>query len=263
MTLLLTYHRILPGAPPDNVHVLSQHDFLRQIELIVASRIPVAAPADFSIASPRGRHRIGLTFDDGYLSDLACADTLAAHGLKGIFFVSTANIGAHGYLDAEGLRELDAMGMTVGSHSHEHVRLTTLDFAVAAAQVARSKALLEDILGKPVRDFAFPGGACTRRLLETVRAAGFDRQFTLAWGINSRAHAANGVFCRSCVVQGMSDDYFLRLISGRNNLSRKMHYLFKGAASQLLDDATYRRLRERYLGLVHSATPTGAARLVR
>lgn len=261
MTLLLTYHRILPAAPSENIHVLSQHAFLRQIDLIVGSGIPVATPSELSTLISRRRHRLGLTFDDGYLSDLVCADALAAHGLKGIFFVSTANIGARGYLDVADVRELDAMGMTVGSHSHEHVRLTTFDFAAATAQVRRSKEVLEDVLGKPVQDFAFPGGACTRRLTEMVRAAGFSRQFTLAWGINSGTHAATGVFCRSCVVQAMSDDYFLRLISGRNNLSRKMHYLLKGAASQLLDDATYRRLRERYLAFAHPGA--GAARLVR
>lgn len=263
MTLLLTYHRILPAAPSENIHVLSQHTFLRQIELIVGSRIPVASPAEFSTVVSRSSHRLGLTFDDGYLSDLVCADALAAHGLRGIFFISTANIGARGYLGAEDVRELDAMGMTIGSHSHEHARLTTVGFAEAAAQIVRSKAALEDILGKPVLDFAYPGGACTRRLTEAVRAAGFARQFTLAWGINSGTHAAAGVFCRSCVVQGMSDEYFLRLISGRNNLSRKLHYLLKGAASQLLGDSTYRRLRERYLGFAQSGAHADAARLVR
>lgn len=263
MTLLLTYHRILPSAPADNVHVLSQHGFMRQVELIVESRIPVAAPADFATPPPDGRHRIGLTFDDGYLSDLFCADALAAHGLKAIFFVSSANIGARGYLDVEDLRELEAMGMTVGSHSHEHVRLTTLDFAAATEQIRRSRAVLEDALGKPVRDFAFPGGACSRRLTAAVRAAGFERQYTLAWGTNSRTHAATGVLGRSCVVQGMSDEYFLSLIAGRNDLRRKLHYLAKSAAAQLLGDAAYRRLRERYLGLVRPAGADGAARLVR
>ncbi len=263
MTLLLTYHRIAHAADAENIHVLSQHGFLRQMELIVASGIRVAAPGEFGQVQHDGRHRIGLTFDDGYLSDLACADTLASHGLKGIFFVSSANIGAPGYLDAEDVRELDAMGMTVGSHSHQHARLTTFGFDEAVAQVRRSKALLEDVLGKPVLDFAYPGGACTRRLAEAVREAGFSRQFTLAWGINSGTDAATGVFRRSCVVQGMSDEYFLRLITGSNDLNRKLHYLLKGAASQLLGDAGYRRLRERYLGFAHPAVRTGAARMVR
>jgi len=262
MTLLLTYHRIVPNATVENIHVLSQHAFLRQVELIVSSGIRVAAPADFGDVQYDDQHRIGLTFDDGYLSDLACADALAAHGIKAIFFVSSANVGAPGYLDVEDLRELDAMGMTVGSHSHQHARLTTFDFAEAVSQVQRSKALLEDALGKPVCDFAFPGGACTRRLSAAVRAAGFSRQFTLAWGINSGTDAATGVFRRSCVVQGMSDEYFLNLISGSNDLDRKMHYMLKSAAS-LLGDTFYRRLRERYLGFAHTAAPRGAARLVR
>lgn len=252
MTLLLTYHRLLPTAPLENVHVLAQQEFMRQIDLIAASGIEVAKPAEFGVR--HDRHRLGLTFDDGFASDLICADTLAANGMKGLFFISSANIGERGYLGAEDIRELDAMGMTVGSHSHEHARLTTFDFNKAAIQVRRSKEVLEDVLGKPVHDFAFPGGACTRRLAAAVRNAGFRRQYTLAWGINSGAQATNGLFCRNCVVQGMSDDYFLRLISGRNNLSRKMHYLLKGAAAQFLNETTYRRLRERYLDRARPAT---------
>lgn len=261
MTLLLTYHRILPTAPPENVHVLSQQTLARQIELILDSGIAVAAPAEFAAPGENARHRLGLTFDDGYLSDLACADMLAAHGMKAIFFISTANIGERGYLDAEDIRELDAMGMTLGSHSHLHVRLTTFDPATAETQIRESKERLENVLGKPVGDFAFPGGACTRLLSTMVRSAGFSRQYTLAWGINTELQMANGAFSRSCVVQGMTDDYFLRLISGRNNVSRKMHYLLKGAAAQMFNETLYRRLRAHYLGAPHDAS--GIAPLVR
>lgn len=247
MSLLLTYHRTLPVAPADNVHVLSRETFARQIDLIVDSGIQVATPADFARPAPGGAHRLGLTFDDGFLSDLICAEVLAAAGMKGLFFISTAHIGEHGYLDVQGIRQLDAMGMTIGSHSHHHVRLTNFRPGEALAQARLSKERLEDALGKPVNDFAFPGGATTRKLCGLIREAGFARQYTLAWGVNSPLHAASGVFCRSCVVQGMDDAYFLRLISGRNNLSRRLHYLLKGAAAQLLPEAAYRHLRQRYL----------------
>jgi peptidoglycan/xylan/chitin deacetylase (PgdA/CDA1 family) len=247
MTLLLTYHRTLPVAPPDNIHVLSRKTFARQIELIVDSGILVAPPADFSLPRKSRAHRLGLTFDDGYLSDLVCAETLVRANMKAIFFVSTANIGAHGYLDAEDIRELDAMGMTIGSHSHQHTRLTNLQPHEALIQAKTSKERLEDVLGKPVNDFAFPGGACSKTLCAMIREAGYARQYTLAWGLNSPLHAASGVFCRNCVVQGMDDAYFKRLISCRNHLTRRMHYLLKGAALQLLPETAYRHLRQRYL----------------
>lgn len=250
MMLLLTYHRILPAAPPENIHVLSYETFARQLKLIVDSGIPVATPTEFGKPrAPGERHRLGLTFDDGYLSDLICADALAVAGMKGIFFVSTAKIGERGYLDTSDIRELDAMGMSIGSHSHEHIRLTTLSPEMARMQARQSKERLEDMLGKPVDDFAFPGGARSKLLTTVVRSAGYRRQYTLAWGLNSAGHATSGVFCRSCIVQGMTDDYFMRLIAGRNNLHRRMHYLLKGTAEHLLSDATYRHLRQRYLTL--------------
>lgn len=252
MTLLLTYHLTLPVAPPDNVHILSRETFRRQIELIADSGIPVATPDEFAQAGQErpgqpGNHRLGLTFDDGFVSDLICAETLAAAGMKGIFFVSTAHIGERGYLDVHGIRELAALGMTIGSHSHEHLRLTLCSNDEARMQARLSRALLEDIVGKPVQDFAYPGGAYNRAISGIVRNAGYTRQYTLAWGVNSQAHAASGVYCRSCIVQGMDDRYFMRLIAGRNNLSRRVHYFVKNAALRLLPEAAYRQLRQRYL----------------
>ena len=55
------------------------------------------------------------TFDDGNASDMHAAEQLASAGLSGKFYVLSGRIGKERYLAANDLRELDSMGMEVGS----------------------------------------------------------------------------------------------------------------------------------------------------
>jgi peptidoglycan/xylan/chitin deacetylase (PgdA/CDA1 family) len=68
----------------------------------------------------------------------------------------------------------------VGSHGTSHRPLTDLDRQEARQELISSRFLLEEATGKPIRDFAFPHGACDRALVETALACGYHRVFTLS-----------------------------------------------------------------------------------
>ena len=62
-----------------------------------------------------------ITVDDGGVSYYTMmADRLEARGWRGHCFVSTDQIGTRGFLDAAQIRELDARGHVIGSHSASH-----------------------------------------------------------------------------------------------------------------------------------------------
>src|ERR1044071_9613482 len=62
-----------------------------------------------------------ITLDDGGVSyHTVLADRLEARGGRGHCFVSTNQIGTRGFLDAAQIRELDARGHVIGSHSASH-----------------------------------------------------------------------------------------------------------------------------------------------
>ena len=88
------------------------------------SGIAVAAPGEFDSLAASGAHRIGITFDDGFSSDLQCAELMHRHGIRGLFFIPTDTIGSPGRLGVEDLRTLVGIGMRIGSHSHEHIPIT-------------------------------------------------------------------------------------------------------------------------------------------
>src|SRR5207244_4479017 len=59
------------------------------------------------------------SWDDGHHADLRVADRLAAHALKGTFYVALNHPGNKDIGDDE-IRTLQRMGMEVGSHTLTH-----------------------------------------------------------------------------------------------------------------------------------------------
>jgi peptidoglycan/xylan/chitin deacetylase (PgdA/CDA1 family) len=80
------------------------------------------------------------------------------------------------------VREIAAAGHEVASHGFHHLRACDRPAPEFARDVRRSKALLEDLLGEPVRGFRAPEWSLRRLdspLLPLVAAAGFDYDSSL------------------------------------------------------------------------------------
>jgi peptidoglycan/xylan/chitin deacetylase (PgdA/CDA1 family) len=86
---------------------------------------------------------------------------------------------SHRILTTEELQRLPEGGLIeVGAHSVTHPALAGLQLGEQRDEVRKSRAALEDILGAPVRSFAFPHGSYSSATLETVRGAGFTSACT-------------------------------------------------------------------------------------
>jgi len=114
------------------------------------------------------------SWDDGHHTDLRLADRLAAHALKGTFYVALNHPGSKDIGDDE-IRALQRMGMEIGSHTLTHRRLTGRSADEVRYELTESKARLEDITGAPVVAFSYPEGAFTA----TACAALADTGYTL------------------------------------------------------------------------------------
>ena len=135
-------------------HVIGLEDFLRSLT------VPDGLP----------QRSVLLTFDDGYQSMRRTAlPWLVKFGYPAIVFVPTDFIGGHNWFDTDNepeevmcdwddLRELERCGVSVQSHGVSHRAFSELDLAEQKEELMRSKAVLEDGLGKPVNVFAYPYG---------------------------------------------------------------------------------------------------------
>ena len=124
--------------------------------------------------SPETSPKIMLTmsWDDGYPADLRVAELMARYKVKGTFYVPLANQEGLPVLSPASLRELASLH-EIGSHTYDHSYLTSLTAKEAERQIVSGKVALEDILGKPVFGFSYPGGKFRHEHVSMVRRANF------------------------------------------------------------------------------------------
>ena len=118
-----------------------------------------------------------LTFDDGRASQWNAVGALNARGMTGVFFL----LGGGNALSDAQIRQLIAQGHEIEAHTMSHPQLSRLSDAQLAYEVVRSKETLEAKYGVPIRYLAYPYGDYDARVIEAVRAAGYDGALA-AWG---------------------------------------------------------------------------------
>ena len=132
---------------------------------------------------PLPSHPVVLTFDDGH-DDFA---TRAVPILLRDHFVATAFVvpgflGRTAYMTGAQVRQVAAEGMVIGAHTVHHTNLTKLSPLLAAIEISSSRALLQQLIGAPVLDFAYPYGGYDQTVVNLVAQAGFRDAVATTWG---------------------------------------------------------------------------------
>jgi peptidoglycan/xylan/chitin deacetylase (PgdA/CDA1 family) len=181
---------------------------------------------------PEGERRMGVlvTIDDGLQSLYEVAlPILAGANVQAVAFVTVGEIGLNGKaalaltskvesrISPAQLRELSDQGVIVGSHAFTHKSLAVMSENEAREEEIRSKASLEDFLGKAVQCFAYPYGTkadFNEFTAELLRDAGYDFVFTSQHG---PCTSSTSRFCipRTKVEGGDPRWIFRGLVSGR------------------------------------------------
>jgi peptidoglycan/xylan/chitin deacetylase (PgdA/CDA1 family) len=185
---ILMYHQVGTFAPMkvhrpnycDSGRFAAQMAFLHRFGFKVLD-------LDLTLACLRGERSIPpravtLTFDDGYanFADHALpvlrryrfpATVYAISGWIGRraeWFAKDAGRPMPELMSGTQLRDIRGAGITVGSHTKDHVKLAEVSPRRQREELASSKAALEDLLGEEVRHLCYPFGSFD---LEAVRAA--------------------------------------------------------------------------------------------
>lgn len=140
------------------------------------------------------RPNVAVAFDDAFRSVRENAlPALVRHRIPATIYVPTGWLGrppgwametdgdaAEVVMTAEEIANLPRDLITIGSHTVDHPRLTTLDDAAVTAQLEGSRRTLEAMMGGPVDTLAFPYGDHDARVVELARQAGYRHVFTVA-----------------------------------------------------------------------------------
>jgi peptidoglycan/xylan/chitin deacetylase (PgdA/CDA1 family) len=125
-----------------------------------------------------------VTFDDGYRDVYQNAwPTLTRLKIPATFFIISHTLASPAYIDKAMLREMDATGLAnIASHTQTHVNVPTLSAASQLEEVKGSKADLENVLGHPVLDFAYPYGGVNSSTAALVSSTGYEMAFSTFLG---------------------------------------------------------------------------------
>ena len=163
--------------------------------------------------SATGQKYVTISVDDGHPTDLRTVDLLMRYGLKATFYIPAAN-SERTVMRPNEIREIDRL-FEVGSHTLNHLRLTSIPPERAWREIWEGKQASEDMLGHEVVSFCYPGGKFNRRVERLVAKAGFLAARTcmfflndfpkdpFRWGVSAYANTYPAyVQLRHCFLEG-------------------------------------------------------------
>ncbi len=190
---ILMYHRInvSPPGTPSGERRLTVHpaDFARQMRWLKQHGYRAVTQRELFGALFEGR-RLGpkpilITFDDGY-RDLYenASPVLARLGMPATAYVisSRTKNGYPLFLTWRLLRQLEARGIEIGSHTVTHAALTSLSDADALRELVQSRLAFERRLRHPMQWLAYPIGDYDARIERLAQRAGYVLAVTTEHG---------------------------------------------------------------------------------
>ena len=118
--------------------------------------------------------------------------TLKDAGVEATFFL----VGFWVEQNADKLKEIDAAGFDIGTHSNTHPKMSTLSAEKMRYELQTSMDLITKVTGKPVKFFRAPFGDYNDTLLGVAGSLGLK---TIQWDVDSldwKGLSANEIFAR-------------------------------------------------------------------
>lgn len=104
-----------------------------------------------------------------------------------------ANVHQVPRMTADDLKTIAGWGFEIGGHTIDHPILSLCDSNDAKEEIGRTREILEGIIRRPVRAFAYPNGRprvdYSSRHVEFVKGAGYSCAVSTDWGV-TRAHTS-------------------------------------------------------------------------
>ncbi len=126
--------------------------------------------ANFVVRFPKGKRKaLIMSYDDGSEHDRRLVAMLNEYGLRATFHLNSGRLGIPHHI-ARGEVQALYQGHEVAAHGANHLDLTTLSNEGIDREVVDDQKALEDLVGAPVRGFAYPFGDYDERVMGRLSA---------------------------------------------------------------------------------------------
>ena len=185
---IILYHRI-DTSPINSQYYVPPEKFDEEMKLLhdwgyttITTELLIKAINEGADLPPRP---ILITFDDGHLNNYTTAfPIMQKYGFTGVLYIVANYMGTDQYMNADQIKEMASAGWEVGSHSVNHLDLTSLEPERQRYEVVDSRTILEEKLGVPILTIAYPFGISNSGVIDYAHFAGYIGGMSLGYTYN-------------------------------------------------------------------------------
>ncbi|MDX6156527.1 polysaccharide deacetylase family protein [Bacillus subtilis] len=149
-----------------------------------------------------------ITFDDGYTDNYQDAyPVLKKYGMKATIFMIGKSIGHKHHLTEEQMKEMAQHGISIESHTIDHLELNGLTPQQQQSEMADSKKLFDNMFHQQTTIISYPVGRYNEETLKAAEKTGYQMGVTTEPGAASRDQGMYALH-RVRVSPGMSGSAF-------------------------------------------------------
>ncbi len=214
---VLTYHHTvtLPKDPKTRDYYVSPTILEEQMAYLSSKGYTSVTPQEFLNQLINGMNPeqklVMITFDDGGADNYTYAfPILKKYGMTGVFYVPSNK---HGITNKQ-LKEMSDAGMIIEPHGKTHMLLSKVtDITVLSDEIGNSKINIENLTGKKVVSFCYPGCEYNSTVFTSLRNNGYRLAFSCGKSIDhkisnkyslSRMHVYNDMNHFKSILSGIS-----------------------------------------------------------
>lgn len=201
--------------------------------------------------SSREEKTVCVTFDDGWLGNyLNAYPILQEYDLKATFFVAMDLIGKPSYMTWDQLKEMQASGMSVQSHTVSHRPLANMEEQEILFELFESKKIIEQKLGGLVRHLSLPHGYREPRIWTIAQEIGYQSICTSDVGY-ARNVSLGPWLKRISIGDNISEKQFCSMVEGkyRGILRMMIAKTLKNGLRRTIGVQRYRKLYQLVYGI--------------
>lgn len=162
VSVLLAKENIWPAKALDIFHsAVKKHDLAAKIPALDENRF------QYMTKSPFHFMKTLMLLDYGFIREIADAMLVEARIDKNEWQ------NQRWMMTIDEIREMSGAGIEFGSHGESHDLMINISLDQVKAELGNSKAIIEEILGKPVKVFSYPNGDFNEAIKHEVRKAGY------------------------------------------------------------------------------------------
>lgn len=197
------YHMISdPEIREETKYACPPRDFAKHMQKLISNGFTPVSLADIEqhlySKQPLPKNPVVITLDDGFEDNYIHAfPILSKHQIPATVFLASGcmestnhwmthrGFPARKMLTWQQIREMDKYNIAFGAHTVTHPKLPELDTESAAYEIATSKKIIEDNLGKACKHFAYPYGLFNTENRDGVEATGYTLACSTRSGFNN------------------------------------------------------------------------------